>query len=335
MIETLSVYLHRLDPFAIRLWGDLGIRWYGLSYLAGFFAAYLAVRWLGRRGKALVKPRLAADFIVTVAMGTVIGGRLGYCLFYRPDLLVEFTPGLPFWGVLAINQGGMASHGGVIGIVVACLHYGRRNKISKLHLMDLIALTAPIGIFFGRIANFVNGELLGRPCDPEFRFAVKFPQEMFDWLSPLNPNHRVLDTAAWGKIQTAAQASEIHRIFDIAHRDESIMKLIEPLLTARHPSQLYEALLEGLAVFLLLAIVWAKPRKPGVVSGCFLVGYAAVRILGEQFRMPDAHIANQEFALYGITRGQLISAAQLFIGIGCFIYWLRRKDKPLGGWAAE
>jgi phosphatidylglycerol:prolipoprotein diacylglycerol transferase len=332
MIQTLAAYVHRLDPMAVRLWGDVGVRWYGLSYLAGFLAAYALVRWLGARGKALVKPAGAADLIVAVAMGTLIGGRLGYCLFYRPELLWDFSPQFPFWGLLALNKGGMASHGGMIGIIAGCAWHARRVKLPTLHLMDLMALAAPIGVFFGRVANFINGELLGRPCAESFALAVKFPQEVLDWSHPGHPKHALLDTADWGRVQQAAMASEAHRIVEIAHRDDSVMRLLEPLLTPRHPSQLYEAALEGLVLFMFLAAVWARPRKMGVVSGWFLVGYAAVRILGEQFRMPDAHIAHQEFAALGVTRGQLLSIVMLLAGLACLAFWSRRPGRPIGGW---
>jgi phosphatidylglycerol:prolipoprotein diacylglycerol transferase len=330
---SLAVYLHRLDPFALRISGDFGIRWYGLSYLAGFIAGYLVIMALVKRGKALIPADRVMDFIVTVALGTVIGGRLGYCIFYKPSLLTQFTSHVPFWGVLSINEGGMASHGGLIGIALSIIYFARKHNLPTYHLMDLIALSAPIGIFFGRIANFVNGELLGRPCSPDMPFAVKFPQEIYEWAT--TPPQFDAVAAEATKLLGNPTLDARHAVVEAAQKNSAIAQMLEPLLTPRHPSQLYEALLEGLAMFLLLFFIWAKPRKPGVIGGWFLVGYAAVRIIGEQFRLPDAHIASQEFAHWGVTRGQLLSFFMLAVGLAMLTFWSTRPVPRIGGWATK
>lgn len=327
----LGQYVHNLNPFAIHFTGGWGIRWYALSYIAGFIAAYLILRWLARRGKILLKNgEQVQDFIFAMVIGTMVGGRLGYALLYRPELFVQFTSKPPFWGLLAINEGGMASHGGIVGLAIACLWYARRHRIPPLHLFDLIALTGPVGIFFGRIANFVNGELYGRPAGPNVPWAVKFPQEMEYWdpdqvdrlrqaLSPLGL-HGESDEGLVGR--TIALIQKGHA---------QVTQAVAPLLTARHPSQLYEALLEGLALLVMLWLIWRVPRKPGVVGGWFLVLYACVRILGEQFRTPDAHIG---FQALGLTRGQWLSIAMLGAGIVCLVYWSTRPGAKMGGWGA-
>lgn len=132
-----AAYVHHIDPFLFKFSDGFGIRWYGLSYLAGFYIAYLIISWMGRRLLSPLSPALASDFVFTAALGTVIGGRLGYCVFYAPNLLTQFTTTPPFWGVLAINQGGMASHGGIIGIIVACIYFGKKHGIAIPHLLDL------------------------------------------------------------------------------------------------------------------------------------------------------------------------------------------------------
>ena len=154
--SILPVFMNTFDPFAFRITESFGIRWYGLAYLAGFLASYAIVLRLAKSKLSLLSAEKAGDFIFAVAIGTIVGGRLGYCLFYSPDLLWRFTKAPPFWGLLAINEGGMASHGGIIGIFAACLYFAWRNKINALHLTDLIAATAGIGVFLGRLANFVN-----------------------------------------------------------------------------------------------------------------------------------------------------------------------------------
>lgn len=343
-------FIQTLDPFAVRITDTLGIRWYGLSYLLGFLICYAIVYWLARRQRTEIHPSEAGDFIFAVALGTVIGGRLGYCVFYSPGLFLDFTSSPPFWGVLAVNHGGMASHGGIIGIITACFLFGRKRHVSVLHLMDLCALCAGPGIFFGRIANFVNGELVGREAPSWLPWAVRFPQDILLW--PTYEPQRLLSLAPavqqlgispdkWNAAVGALPSpgprnfviNMLPEILDAVHRgNRAVIDAIAPVLTLRHPSQLYEALLEGLLVFIALLFIWRKPRKPGVISGCFLVLYAAVRIFGEQFRMPDAQIG---FQWLGLTRGQWLSIAMITFSIGCFIYWARRPVQKIGGWASE
>jgi phosphatidylglycerol---prolipoprotein diacylglyceryl transferase len=325
----LAVYLHQLDPFALRLWGNVGIRWYGLSYVAGFIAAYLILYMLARRGRILLQPAAASDFIVAAALGTVVGGRVGYALFYDPALVIDFSGQFPFWGLLAMWKGGMASHGGIIGLVIACLRFARKHKLPTLHLFDLIALTGPVGIFFGRIANFINGELFGRECRPDLPWAVKFPQEMLDWKAPRLAELRAVLGPAQGQQDSSQQL--VQQTLDMIQRgNRAVIEAVEPLLPPRHPSQIYEALLEGLFMFAAMWILWRKPRKPGIVAGAFLVIYPVVRFIGEQFRTPDAHIG---FEALGLTRGQWLSILMLAIGIVCLAAWSRRPAEPIGGWS--
>ncbi len=329
----LAAILHRIDPFAIHFAGEWGVRWYGLSYLAGFACSYLFIRYLARRRRSTLKPGEAGDFVVAAAVGTVVGGRLGYCLFYQPALLVDVSGTFPFWGVLRLWEGGMASHGGMIGIIIACLVYARRRGHDPLHLFDLSTLGGTIGIFFGRIANFINGELLGRPAPANLPWAVKFPHEV----SP-EQLHTQTFVPVTEQVRQLAQAGQVHgatlydQFLQAVRENDTVAALVRPLLTPRHPSQLYEALGEGLLLFVVLVAIWYRPRKPGVVGGWFLVCYAAVRIIGEQFRLPDAHIADQEFAWLGITRGQLLSGIMLLVGLVLLIWWSRRKVDRISGW---
>jgi len=358
---TLAAYLHRIDPFAVRLPDPLpDIRWYGLSYVAGFIAAYLLIRWLTKRGKTqLVVPRIA-DFIFAVALGTVIGGRLGYCIFYDPALLTQFTGDFPFWGVLMINKGGMASHGGLLGIIVGAMIFARRHGHSALHLIDLCALASGIGIFFGRIANFINGELVGRPAPDDLPWAVKFPQDILEWptmapdkLGTLTPiverigfEQLGVTGSQWQSgvmTEAGAQAgwvnAVLHRIVAVSQQHgevgDATAAMLRDVLVARHPSQLYAAALEGALVFAALFIVWARPRKPGVIGGWWLLTYGAVRIFDEFFRLPDAHLMDAEYAAIGLSRGQLLSIGLLIAGALYMWNAIRRDADKLGGWATK
>ncbi len=338
-------WLHDLDPFLIQFpsgWRAIpliphGIRWYGLSYLAGFAVGWLLIRRVFAvtaqqlPGQAL-DPKRAADLVFAVAIGVVVGGRLGYVLFYRPDLLVSFTSHPPFWGALAMNEGGMASHGGMIGAAIGCWYFAWRNKQPLLRLGDACALATPLGLFFGRIANFINGELYGRQCAADFPLAVRFPQELYE--RPLPELQAIMHGAPAALRGSADQpyafvgvlVEKVQAGWPVAR------EYVEPLLTPRHPSQLYAAVLEGLVVFAVLAWLYRRPVKPGLVAGAFFMTYAVMRVVNEFFRMPDEHLRDAEFAAIGITRGQWLSVLLFVGGLAIAVIAMKRKAEPVGGW---
>ena len=288
MLMTLAAWLHDWDPFVIEFWHGSplpGIRWYGLSYLAGFAAAYFLVRRIARIGNSPLKPAQVLDFVMYIAIGVIVGGRVGYVLFYDPPLLTNFTASFPFWGLLALNKGGMSSHGGAIGLAVAAYVFGRRQQISVLHLLDLTGFSCAIGFFLGRLANFVNGELYGRKCSESFPLAVKFPQEMRteQWLSRNLHEVKPVLVRMIPDNSTSVDSMIQWAIIKIRHGNQQVIQLVEPLLPARHPSQLYEAALEGLLLFLVMLVAWPKPRKPGVIIGICCMVYCVGRIFAEQF----------------------------------------------------
>ncbi len=340
------VWLHDLDPFAIHISGDFGIRWYGLAYLMGFFSGHLLIKFLAKRGRLELEVEKAWDFVTYVAVGTMVGGRLGYVLFYSPALLWEFSSQIPFWGVLGVNEGGMSSHGGMLGVMLACFLFGRKYKISFKHLCDLTILGATIGIFFGRIANFINGELVGRPSSEGFPFVVKFSQDILSW--PYNKMTALVDVVdkvgvssqqwtEWLNGRGVAGGNARQRIYNtlgkiiegVQNGNVELKEALAPHLVGRYPSQLIASFLEGGLIFILLFFLWKKPRKPGIIGSCFVIIYAVVRIFNEQFRMPDAHLG---FQALGMTRGQWLSVGMLFIGFALMYIFNKSDDKPLGGW---
>ncbi len=343
--------VHDLDPFLWRISGEFGIRWYGLSYMLGFLVAYYFIMWLAKKRRTEVKPANVADFITYGAIGILAGGRLGYCLFYSPDLFWKFKESFPYWGVLAVNEGGMASHGGIIGLVIACILFARKYQVNRLHLFDLCAITGPIGIFFGRIANFINGELVGRICPTDYPLAVRFPQDILHWPSTdpqkLSSLSTVVETigvkssqwSEWlGKFQFDSASRQsvqntLYQVIDAIQSGNEAAKLaIAPMLDPRYPSQLIAALGEGLILFLILFIFWRKPRKPGVVGALFVTLYAIARICTEMFRLPDLQIGYQWL---GLTRGQWLSAAMLLIGLFLLILFTNRKTLAISGWGRK
>ena len=342
-MRLLGAWLHDLDPFVVRFTDGFGVRWYGLSYVAGFIAAWLVLKALARRGLILVRPKRIADLILWVIVGTLAGGRLGYVLFYNPPLLWEFRGSAPWWGVLAIHEGGMASHGGMIGVILACAFFARAERVPRLHVMDCMALVAPIGICFGRIANFINGELLGRivapPGEPAPWWAVKYPQELLEGrqapaLTPeqLSELAQLLAEAAGpGHVDRTG----VQRVLDALHAgDAEVARRLEPLISARHPSQIYQALAEGLLLFLLLWAMWARPRRPGMITATFLIVYGVGRIATEFVRLPDAHLTVARIA--GLSRGQWLSVAMILGGAGiAWWVWTRSKAERVGGWAGR
>lgn len=272
-----------------------------------------------------LSPRKASDLVFAMVLGVMMGGRLGYIAFYEPSLLWTFSDELPFWNALAINRGGMASHGGMIGVVVAAFVFARRQRVPFLFVADLAAFGAPLGLFFGRLANFVNGELFGRPAPAWLPWAVKFPQEMNTW-----NDERVAEMHR----RLAQVGGDLRSVDDVVaaiqEGNSTISSAIGPLLVARHPSQIYEALLEGIVVFVALLVAWRVPLKPGSIAATFAITYALVRILGEQFRVPDAPVVTVFDA--AITRGQLLSVVLLAVGVGVAAVVHRQDGARRGGW---
>jgi phosphatidylglycerol:prolipoprotein diacylglycerol transferase len=225
----------------------------------------------------------------------------------------------------------MSSHGGMIGVITAMIIFARSNRITILHVLDLSAIVVPFGLFFGRLANFVNGELRGKPCDSSFPLAVKFPQEVAeDWtvstfaktpdlaefanMAPVRW-HEMLNDAASGSAAALRQLDDIrHQVVQAVQAgNEQVISIVEPLLIARHPSQLYQALAEGIVLGALLWFVFLvlKPRRDGVVGCCFLIFYGFMRIITEIWRLPDADIGTT----MGLSRGQWLSIAMVVVGL--------------------
>lgn len=288
----LAYYIVLLNPDIIRFNDRFAVRWYGLAYVLAFVCGYLLYKWLARRGYSDLKESQVGDFISGAAIfGVMLGGRLGYFIFYHPEAWIE----KPIQ-ILQVWDGGMASHGGMIGLVLYTLWFSRRYKVSWTNIGDNLCVVAPIGLFFGRLANFINGELYGRPSTVPW--AMKFPR------------------AEFGKEQVETMIHEP----DLADK-------VSDLMTPRHPSQIYEALLEGLALFSILWIVRTRFKTPnGVLTGLFFLLYGIFRIFVEQFREPDEGIA-----LLGVlTRGQVLSFGLLVAGLAfLFAAYTRPGKKTL------
>ncbi len=253
-----------IDPVLVEV-GPFVVRWYALAYIAGIVLGWRLARRLVALRPVAATPEQIDDFVTWVTLGIILGGRLGYVLFYRPGHYLQ-NP----LEILAVWQGGMSFHGGAIGVILAIVLFARRHGLDMLVLADRTTAVVPIGLFFGRVANFINGELWGRASDVPW--AMVFPT---------------------GGPQP------------------------------RHPSQLYQAGLEGLALFaLLMALVFnpAIRARRGFVSGAFLAGYGAARLVGELFRQPDAHLG---FLFAGATMGQLLSVPMVLVGA-----WLMLRARP-------
>jgi phosphatidylglycerol:prolipoprotein diacylglycerol transferase len=265
----LAYWVHDLSPFLGPHWGNFGIRYYGLGYLLGFLSAAWLLVLYARAGRSLLPPEKISDLMLALVIGVMLGGRLGSFLLYHPDQLLHDP--LSFFRVW---EGGMASHGGMLGVALALAWFSRAEKIRFLHLADLVTSVAPPGLLLVRIANFINGELWGKPA-----------------------------TVAWAVIFPASPAP----------------------LVPRHPSQLYEAGLEG--ALLLLFMQWRfwrsddVQRHPGRLSGEFLFAYALVRAIGEVFREPDADVS----LILGLSRGTFYS---LFL-VAAGLVLILRKSPPL------
>jgi phosphatidylglycerol:prolipoprotein diacylglycerol transferase len=263
----LSIPFPVIDPVALSI-GPVAIRWYGISYVIGIL---LGLYWMKKTIKTnpsfhAISPISIDQFLSIAIIGIVVGGRLGHVLFYTPSLLITDPIKIVY-----VWEGGMSFHGGLIGLILAATWHCKKNHISFLKLGDLLACAAPIGLFFGRIANFINGELYGRLTDVPW--AVIFPYG--------GPG-------------------------------------------ARHPSQIYEALLEGLGLFILINMAATQSffmKQAGKLAGMFLIGYGLARFIVELFREPDIHLG---YFFSFFTMGQLLSLPLLGVGV----YLLTRESSP-------
>ena len=263
------------DPVIVSI-GPFAIRWYALAYIFGILLGWLYARAIIRNetfwgGKAPLTVADFDDFIVWVTLGIILGGRIGYVLFYNPSYFFAHPA-----EILQLWNGGMSFHGGFAGCVLAVVLFAWRRNISILSLGDITCAVGPIGLCLGRLANFINGELWGRPTDVPW--AMVFPNG-----GPL----------------------------------------------PRHPSQLYEAALEGLVLLIVLALAIRAGalKRPGLIIGIFAVGYAVARSFCEMFREPDAQLG---FLFGGLTMGMLLSVPLLLAGIGFVVYALKRKSARRG-----
>jgi phosphatidylglycerol:prolipoprotein diacylglycerol transferase len=263
-MHLFAYFIWHPHPFLWRFghfWGnDWGIRFYSLAYLTGFYLLFVGLRWQAKRGWSLLRGEAISDYVVWVAMaGVILGGRIGSCLLYAPR--ETFTDPTYFF---TIWKGGMASHGGILGVILVMIFYARAKKIPFYNLADATAFCTPLALGLGRCANFLNGELWGRPTG--VWWGVVFPNA--PWVNGVN--------------------------------------------VPRHPSQLYEALLEGVLLQLILIVVRFSAKREGAVALTFMAGYAILRIIGEQFREPDSDIG---FWFSTITQGQLLSGVMLIATI--------------------
>ncbi len=279
-------------------WSDLGLtegidlgfftlRYYSLAYLGGILFAYWHLSKMIKAPGAPLAQRHADDLFFYATLGVIFGGRLGYALFYKPELFTSFSgDGFVTWELLRLWDGGMSFHGGLIGVVLAILFVTRRDKLSFLRVCDYVAVGVPMGMFLGRLANFTNGELWGRTTDVSW--AMSFPEVI---------NGVIINGPP------------------------------------RHPSQLYEAVLEGLLLLIVLLAMFWKTRaryRPGLLVGVFTMGIAGGRFIVEYFREPDAHLA--EFAASsGLSMGQWLTIPLILLGLGLTIWALRRPALASGG----
>jgi phosphatidylglycerol:prolipoprotein diacylglycerol transferase len=275
MPPLFAYWVDNLSPFAIRFSGNIGIRWYGLAYVLGFVAGGWLMMRYHQKGRSSLPAGQVADFIVALVVGVIVGGRLGYFLLYDLDLFLH-DPLVLF----RVWEGGMASHGGFVGVVMAIWWFSWRTGLSFLHLFDLVASTSPAGLFLGRIANFINGEL-------------------------------------WGKVSTVSWAV----IFPKSEPEGTPIGRILP----RHPSQLYEAALEG--ALLLAYMQWrfwksdVVRRQPGRLTGESILLYAIVRVICEIYREPDVGVT----PLLGLSRGTFYSLFLAALGVVLIVRGFRRR----------
>lgn len=309
----------RFDPVALDFPGPIDIRWYGLMYLVGFAVAHYVLRWLAREGFLRLDPHAVGDLITALVVGVLLGGRLGYILFYDFASFMQNPV-----RIFRIWEGGLSFHGGLLGVLLAAAWFARRHRLPYLNLGDGLALAVPFGIFAVRMANFVNGELYGRVAGPDVPWAMRFPTDP-----------AALRSLGAERLPLRARELAIERAYETGLWDQ-----VAPLVPLRHPSQIYEALLEGVLLGIILWAVFFRARRRGIrlpsgsYGGIFLVGYGAFRSVVELFRQPDAQFRGPDDALGTVlgplTMGQTLSALMVLGGLGLLVWaWNRRSRAVL------
>lgn len=277
----------QFDPILISI-GPLAIRWYALSYIVGF----MLFLWLGRRriaqGNTLFTREMLDDFLTWGILGVIIGGRLGYVLFYKFSTYIDHP-----LDIFKVWEGGMSFHGGFLGVLAAMWLFSRKHKISFLKTMDFVAPLVPLGLASGRIGNFINGELWGRVTDINAFWAMGFPQAHYE------------------DVEAAA------------HNPLWAEWLQQYAMLPRHPSQLYQFALEGICLFIVLWIFSKKTRPDGQIASLFLAGYGFFRFLAEFARQPDDYLG---LLTLGLSMGQWLSVPMIVLGAIGFV-WFGRRGK--------
>jgi phosphatidylglycerol:prolipoprotein diacylglycerol transferase len=308
-VTMFAYYVHDLSPFLLRFNENFGLRWYGLAYVAAFLIGVVVVRHLARQGWCDIPPDKVSDFIVGGAIfGVLLGGRLGYMLFYD---LANFLHNPLI--IVRVWDGGMSAHGGIIGLMLYTLWYAKRHRVSWRNIGDNLVVAAPIGLFLGRMANFINGELYGRVTSVSW--AVQFPKELLD----ANARPETVELVVTQARQINPAWNTVSVIAENVGQSPELRTMLAGELSPRHPSQIYEAFLEGAVLFAILWVLRTRFRLPnGILTGAFFLGYAVLRIIGEVFREPDAP------EIGALTRGQFLSIFLVVIAIGFFLSaWLK------------
>jgi phosphatidylglycerol:prolipoprotein diacylglycerol transferase len=337
-VHVLATWVHNLKPEIVEISDTFALRWYGLAYLAGFIVGYYGLKWLARKELWVVRPEKVADFIAYAALfGVFLGGRLGYVLFYMiPENGIRYVLDDPLV-ILQVWKGGMSSHGGILGLTIFTYFYARRAGCSWTGVGDGLVIFSPLGIFFGRIANFINGELYGRVTSAGV--GMKFPKELLesedDFYNAMReaveaePERLAVLWDGYLASPSTGKGQLLEGALDASRENPAILEVFGNYVQTRHPSQLYQAFLEGLTLFAILFVLRLRFRNlgHGVITGAFFVLYATFRIVAEQFREPDSAWVIEGF----LTKGQFYSIFMYAIGAAFVVAGLKGKTGSLGG----
>lgn len=344
----LSSMVHQFSPFIFEVTPGFGLQWYGTSLFFIFVLSSLLVRWMASRQRDLLPKAQVLDFILVLLFSAGLGARLGYAVFYEPNLFLMFRAEFPFWGLLALDEGGLSVHGAIFGAFLGCIVFATRFGIGHSYLFDLASVVGALALLFGRGASFFAGELWGRVAPANFFWAVKYPQEIMQWpttnfeklagladVAPAVAVAREEFLAQMDLYRTGLEAQfnflqTLQKIVDAALSGQTqVLSVVEPLLTSRYPSQLIQAGLEGVLLFLVLFLFWRKPRVSGAVASLFLILYSVLRFVGEFFREPDVHLG---FQWFGLTQGQWLSLVTFVLGLLFYFIGTRRNTVEVLGW---
>jgi|GEM_PF-5623646 len=312
--------IHDFGPEMLTLFGALRLQWFGSFVFVGVIVSAWFASWIAHRQNAGFSQALVGSALSWMFIGSLLGGRIGYGLFYDTNMFFRFRPEFPVWGLLAFSEGGLSWHGAVLGALVASIFFAHRSGLSQMYILDLTAWVAPLLLFFSRLGSYFSAELLGAVSSAPTPIAFKYPAEILRWPEEVPEK--------FAQISDLGSAQEIFNRFQAG--DLALQTQVLPLLEFRYPFALISALAEGLLVFILLFLIWKSSRKPGMVTSAYLFFTAMAGFAVSTFEWIDA---SKNPSLLSFSLYQWICLFTALWALIFYVLWVRSRSMSIPGWS--